>query len=49
MMLSLGLSTWIRLVVWTGFGVIIYACYGYKHSCVRKAAETTGTPAARPA
>ena len=49
MMISLGLATWIRLVVWTGFGVIIYACYGYKHSCVRKAAETTGTPAARPA
>jgi APA family basic amino acid/polyamine antiporter len=49
MMVSLGLATWIRLVVWTGVGVIIYAFYGYKHSCVRKAAETTGTPAARPA
>ncbi len=49
MMISLGLATWIRLVVWTGVGVIIYAVYGYKHSCVRKAAETTGTPAARPA
>jgi APA family basic amino acid/polyamine antiporter len=49
MMLSLGLATWIRLVVWTGFGVIIYACYGYKHSRVREAAGTSGTPAARPA
>jgi basic amino acid/polyamine antiporter, APA family len=49
MMLSLGLATWIRLVVWTGFGVIIYACYGYKHSRVREAAGTTGTPAPRPA
>jgi basic amino acid/polyamine antiporter, APA family len=49
MMISLGVATWIRLVVWTGVGVIIYAFYGYKHSCVRKAGETTGTPAVRPA
>jgi hypothetical protein len=27
-----------RLVVWTGIGVLIYAFYGYQHSCVRKAA-----------
>ena len=49
MMYSLGTPTWWRLGLWTALGVIVYAAYGYKHSCVRKAAETTGTPAARPA
>lgn len=32
MMLGLGTGTWIRLVVWTIIGFIIYAMYGYKHS-----------------
>lgn len=35
MMVSLGPATWLRLVVWTGVGVVIYAAYGYRHSCVR--------------
>jgi basic amino acid/polyamine antiporter, APA family len=39
MMVSLGPATWLRLVVWTGFGVLIYAFYGYQHSCLRKAAN----------
>jgi basic amino acid/polyamine antiporter, APA family len=43
MMVSLGPATWLRLVVWTGVGVVIYAVYGYRHSCVRKA--TNGTTA----
>jgi len=38
MMVSLGPATWARLVIWTGIGVIIYAFYGYQHSCVRRAA-----------
>jgi APA family basic amino acid/polyamine antiporter len=38
MMVSLGPATWLRLVVWTGIGVLIYAFYGYQHSCVRKVA-----------
>jgi APA family basic amino acid/polyamine antiporter len=37
MMVSLGAATWLRLAVWTGVGVVIYALYGYKHSCVRRA------------
>jgi APA family basic amino acid/polyamine antiporter len=38
LMLSLGPATWLRLVIWTGVGVLIYAFYGYKHSKVRAAA-----------
>ncbi len=46
MMVSLGTATWLRLAIWTGIGVVIYAVYGYQHSCVRKA---NGAAAASPA
>jgi len=39
MMVSLGSATWLRLVIWTAIGVLIYAFYGYRHSCVGKAAN----------
>jgi basic amino acid/polyamine antiporter, APA family len=39
MMVSLGPATWARLVIWTAIGVVIYALYGYRHSCVRRAAN----------
>jgi basic amino acid/polyamine antiporter, APA family len=35
MMLSLGAATWLRLVVWTALGVVVYAVYGYHHSRLR--------------
>jgi basic amino acid/polyamine antiporter, APA family len=36
MTLSLGVPTWIRLVVWTIIGMGIYAAYGFRHSRLRK-------------
>jgi APA family basic amino acid/polyamine antiporter len=35
MMVSLGTPTWIRLVVWTAVGTVVYLGYGRKHSRVR--------------
>jgi basic amino acid/polyamine antiporter, APA family len=37
MMLSLGKATWIRLLVWTVIGLLVYVFYGYRHSRVRAA------------
>jgi len=48
MMYSLGAATWWRLAIWTAVGVVVYAVYGYQHSCVRKAANGAAS-AARPA
>jgi APA family basic amino acid/polyamine antiporter len=38
MMLSLPTDTWVRLILWTAIGMLIYAFYGYRHSTLR----TTG-------
>jgi len=35
-MLALPFDTWMRLVVWMIIGIIIYCCYGYKHSKLSK-------------
>lgn len=45
MMVSLGPATWLRLVVWTGVGVVIYAVYGYRHSCVRNGTAASASAA----
>jgi hypothetical protein len=36
LMLSLPNDTWIRLVVWIGAGLAVYALYGRRHSKLRK-------------
>jgi len=35
MMVGLGPATWMRLLVWTFIGLLIYVFYGYSHSRVR--------------
>ncbi len=37
----LPVSTWVRLVVWTAIGLLIYFTYGYQHSRLRKASRQT--------
>jgi APA family basic amino acid/polyamine antiporter len=36
MMFSLSNGTWIRLVVWTIIGIVIYYAYGYRHAAPSK-------------
>ena len=36
MMVSLPPDTWVRLIVWTAIGFLIYVFYGYQHSALRK-------------
>jgi basic amino acid/polyamine antiporter, APA family len=48
MMLFLGVATWLRLIVWTIIGALVYVFYGYRHSRVRKthdAAAAGASPA----
>ncbi|WP_428306359.1 amino acid permease [Lacipirellula sp.] len=36
MMLFLPVSTWLRLIVWMGLGMVFYFAYGYRHSILGK-------------
>jgi len=44
MMVSLGPATWVRLIVWTAIGVLVYVLYGYQHSRLRKANGAAASP-----
>ena len=39
LMFSLPAANWWRLVIWLGLGLIVYFCYGYWHSHVRRERE----------
>jgi basic amino acid/polyamine antiporter, APA family len=41
MMVCLGGSTWIRLIVWTAAGLLVYLGYGRKHSQARAALNSS--------
>lgn len=43
MMVFLGVGTWVRLIVWTIIGLLVYVFYGYHHSKVR-ARKAAGEP-----
>jgi len=48
MMVFLGPPNWIRLVVWTAIGFLIYVLYGHRHSRVRHARAAGAAPRTAP-
>jgi APA family basic amino acid/polyamine antiporter len=44
MMVSLGIATWLRLIVWTFVGLLVYVFYGYQHSRVSRANGAVRAP-----
>jgi basic amino acid/polyamine antiporter, APA family len=49
LMVNLTVETWLRFLVWLAAGLLIYACYGRRHSRVRAAARGEPAPSRAPA
>ncbi|GIF15518.1 amino acid permease [Actinoplanes teichomyceticus] len=45
---DLPVDTWIRFAVWLAAGLLIYGCYGYRHSRLRQAAAPSPATPRRP-
>jgi APA family basic amino acid/polyamine antiporter len=43
---SLPTATWLRLVLWSALGILVYFVYGYKHSRLRETPEPSAHAAA---
>jgi APA family basic amino acid/polyamine antiporter len=46
---SLPNATWLRLAIWSVFGILFYLFYGYRNSRLRHSSAPAGTPAPAPA
>ncbi|MFE3454871.1 amino acid permease C-terminal domain-containing protein [Nonomuraea sp. NPDC059194] len=42
LMVNLPIETWLRFLIWTAVGVLLYFVYGYRHS--RVSGSRSGTP-----
>jgi basic amino acid/polyamine antiporter, APA family len=43
LMANLSVETWLRFLAWMALGLVVYSAYGYRHSRMRAAAQSSGT------